>query len=431
MHSDSIEVLSDCPLEIPQRKKFEVDLETEAEKYLNVGSSSRSLSGTRSVSQSQDLSSSTSSINSGVHDSTLDITQIDPNTPIKHWKSPDDVRDTRVRMFVTGLNSNCSSVPDIDRHVSEQRFRSASEDNLNISAKLTEYERLEILKVLYDWSSYGSEAMTDANFSLKIISEFKNLETKPRNCVKFASEPDLSPKATSSLIKSNSEETIGSNADFLHDCSFANCIFNKNFTPLGTKPTNQLVIDKSISKPKGILKNSNERLDCLESTSSISKKVPYFLTKQSRRHSDVAPRPTFNPRLLRCGSLERLSKPDEQTTIRVYTINSNKKFPESYIVTKRACKCWRSCSDIKPQRAVKKCCRNAKNSCPLLKSSVPKRREVQSCDSINRNSLDLNALLRELTEESIASPTDSKRLLMLHFMQIGRFGSLCSLVYLY
>ncbi|KAF2900261.1 hypothetical protein ILUMI_05929, partial [Ignelater luminosus] len=444
-------------LDIPDISIDNCDDIGDREKFLNVGN--RRLSQCKFSSSLQELSSSTSSINSGIHESTLDLTQIDPNTPIKHWKSPDDLREGNVksltqhfeRVFNNKRNKLGSfSVPELNKCSCEtRRFRSLSEESLDINSRLTEYERMEVLKVLCDWSLQGCEARSDANFSLKIIKEFRNLEEKGTEkvvnsnlrkcCVKFRSEPNLSPKAKTKatitenhIMKCTSEDNLGSktltDSDFLHECRFTNCIFNKNFDPLkGTNNLENRLIERK--QLKGILKSSSEHLnkvDCINNN-MVAPNKPHFLDRKSRRHSDITIPKPFNSQLVRCGSLERLTYPQRKYKTRIYSVNDVKKFPESYIVTKhnsngqiknninksskvvvvrKKCipKTWKSCSDIKSrQKTIKKCCRNAKRTCPMLRGSPQVKRKTQSCAEINQESLDFAARVAALKDIQLSN----------------------------
>lgn len=202
----------------------------------------------------QDLSSSTSSVNSGVHESNLDLSVLDPDTPLKHWKSPDEIRKGHVKELARHFE-----------HVSALKTNRFRDRKYRSEEKLTDFERLELLKLLREWSIQGSESK--AELSLRITRK------------KSVSEPDLSHKS-----------------DFWHRCEFKNCIFNEE-------------------------------------------------TKNEIRHAD-----------------------------------SPKKFPRSYIVTRR--RNWKSCSDIKcKERIVRKCCKNAKQTCPMYRRSFCGNtpRKTRSC----------------------------------------------------
>ncbi|KAF5290937.1 hypothetical protein FQA39_LY14543 [Lamprigera yunnana] len=423
-----------------------------SESLLNVGTK-RSNHLSNSL---QELSSSTSSLNSGIHESTLDLTLIDPNTSMKHWKSPDDLRDGQVKTLPQRFEHvlkfkhpkiGSASVPDLKTClVADVKQKSLSDEHLEVNSKLTEYERMEVLKVLCDWSLQGCEANNDANFSLKIIKEFRNLEEKSNlsKCyVKFKSEPNLSPKIPinmpneTKVFKSTSVDNLGSNdvnGDFLHDCEFINCIFNRNFNPaLGTKSNfrlnNNVVESKQL---KGILKNNNEYIQDVNfvNNSEKTEKKQISLQNMGRSCSEATLLKSFNSQLTRRRSLEHLTQ-----------TNSNiKKFPESYIVTKRTFKnnasqetgfeskdlpkTWKSCSDLKnQQRVIKKCCRNAKRTCPLLNDCRHEKRNTKSCTEIDRQHLEFIARVaalkdiqlsnlncpRRMSERDLPSRVDSER----------------------
>lgn len=378
---------------------IQVELVNDTENYLNIASNK--LSKPIVYSSLQDLSSSTSSINSGIHESNLDLSSIDPDTPVKHknWKSPDEIRKGHVKSLTrhfedtfTGRGSISKSVstPNVNRgepkaEMTQRAF--FSEEKLN--NKLTEIERLEVLKLLHDWSTQGSEAK-DSTFSLK------------KSSVKFASEPNLSPKSAGKyniFVTRYSSESNVTNDDFLHKCKFRNCIFNTDF-----KPTNF-----GTNKPKGILKPPTQsENECLNNITNLQ----HEQRKNDRRHSEIIETiSNLNPQLIRCDSLERLTDLQKKRTVR-----SVKKFPESYIVRravknaenvyrspsksakvivfrkKSMPKTWRSCSDIKyKQKTVRKCCKNAKKSCPVYKNSDSEnteQRRAQSCLNIDQENLD-------------------------------------------
>lgn len=398
-----------------------VDIEQlgETDKFLSI-SAKKSRQQRLCSSSLQDLSSSTSSINSGVHESNLDLSHIDPDTPIKHknWKSPDEVRHGQVD--TQRYESKATSFPDL--HEMNECFgnknKSVSEERLN--DKLTEYERLELLKLLHDWSLNGSYSKSDFNIRLTKSSENlekENLETSEKNIfnnlkrssVKFCSEPNLSPKTRNRdiiLSKYSSENNVKdkkvTDFDLMHKCQFRNCIFNEDFAG---KTDQDLIVENKISKPKSILKNSKERLqetECLNNLTNL-RKTPK-LGPNTRRYSEIIEPKSFNSQLVRCDSLERLTHLNKKSS-------PYKKFPESYIVTRRNSmirnqrtnrspkkspkiivlkkkylpKTWKSCSDIKHRKTVRKCCRYAKKNCPILKSSSETSRKTQSCVDIERD----------------------------------------------
>lgn len=348
----------------------------------------------------QDLSSSTSSVNSGVHESNLDLSAIDPDTPIKHWKSPSEIRKGHVKALARQFEdafayrqsvSTSGSMPDLNK-CGKTKIKFRSQEKLD--NKLTDFERLEILKLLRDWSINGSEAKTD--FTLKITScEINTKEKSSLNHGISISEPDLSPKTKTGAIfnnkKFNSESNVNTknvvpDADFWHKCRFRNCIFNAEHKTTGTNDLNSEKV-----KPKGILKNR-------ESLNNIANKQQHrILQKGARRNSEIIESRNYTEQLARCDSLECL------TNLR------KKKFPESYIITRRnskqqnntetfckyptkvvvfrkkcAPKAWKSCSDIKcKQKVVRKCCKNAKKTCPIYRrSSENSPRKTRSCISI-------------------------------------------------
>lgn len=372
----------------------------DTDKFLSI--SARKLRQQRLASSSlQDLSSSTSSINSGVHESNLDLSQIYPDSPIRHknWRSPYEIRHGNVRDVSKQFENKATSVPMLNKRVFiTSRSKSVSEEKLN--DKLTEYERMEILKLLYDWSLNGSESKSE--FNIQLLSEYEDKleafqKTYPRKqVVKFSSEPDLSPKTEkTNLVKTKSMD------QFCHKCEYRNCIFNIDF---GTKAEGLKTSESNPRpKPKGILK-TNKDVDCLNNITNLQRKPKY-----RRRYSEIieVTKP-FNSTLVRCDSLERLN--DMQ----------KKKFPDSYIVTRRnsgrksktnennniksprvvvarrKClpKTWKSCSDIKCKNTIRKCCRNAKKSCPVSKtySDSPRAtRKAQSCVSFENEELDATA----------------------------------------
>ncbi|CAH0556626.1 unnamed protein product [Brassicogethes aeneus] len=405
---------------------LDIDQICDTDKYLSIGS--RKYKHRLSSTSLQDLSSSTSSICSAIHESNLDLSQIESDSMIKHrnWRSPFEIRYGPE--YVKYENKSIS-VPALNkRKYVTSRSKSVSEEKLN--DKLSEYERLEIVKLLQDWSLNGSESKSDFNLRIsKSNDDLSSLEKRdymedektPRtnlkqSKVKYNSEPNLSPNSKSRSIfddvdgpiiiaKYCSDDNLNkqrtTDNDFSHKCQFRNCIFNIDFTPKeGTKPKEQ-----EKPKPKSILKNSKERLDeidCLINITNIQK-TPKLFTKESRRFSEIQiTNKSFNSQLVRCDSLERLTQLKNNNNN-----NEPKKFPESYIVRrtnqksktnnenrcnsgspkyvmrkKYVPKTWKSCSDIKTKKPLRKCCRYAKKSCPVLKNSAdsPKsQRKTQSC----------------------------------------------------
>lgn len=364
---------------------YNIDQINETDKFLSIGR--KKLKQQRIVSASlQDLSSSTSSINSAIHESNLDLSQIDPDTPIKqkNWRSPYEIRHGR--NFDRQFDNKATSVPTLSKKKTVySRSKSVSEDKLN--DKLTEYERMEILKLLYDWSLNGSESKIELKVDLK------------KNLSKSKSYPDLSPNKTPNndlifVAKYKSESNLTNTNvlnDFLHKCQFRNCIFNVDYVPNGTK-------------------------GCLNNVTNIQTK-PKF--ENLRRNSEIVEtkKPSFNSQLIRSDSLNDLK------------IKEHKKFPDAYIVTRHKNspkkkliennnnnnnkpkspkiivlrkkyipnKTWKSCSDIKIKRTVRKCCRYAKKTCPVLKNSPDDdgktARKTQSCVNIEHNN-DLDTCAR-------------------------------------
>ncbi|XP_076271107.1 adherens junction formation factor afadin isoform X3 [Rhynchophorus ferrugineus] len=431
--------------EFAQSKSFSIDVNrscvdissiSETDKFLSIGT--KRLARQRATSTSMmDLSSSTSSINSCIYESNLDLSQIDPDTPLKHWKSPFEIRHAKD----LERDSKSTSDPVLNRHkyLVSNRSKSVSEENL--TDKLTEYERLEILKLLHDWSLNGSESKSDFNMDLSKARSLDNLDSLDDSInhkfkkisQKYNSEPDLSPKSYRKLNggddelivlgKYSSESKIASTVledDFLHKCKYRNCIFNVDFKPKTSE--HHQSVDKTTNqttKLKGILKNSSERLqtsneslkenkntECLNNIVNLQKNKPK-LNFDNRRYSEIIEtNKPINGELIRCDSLERLTQ-----------MRKHKKFPESYIVTRKGSiknqklrsgengsrpkspkvvvlrkkympKTWKSCSDIKQKKPVKKCCRYAKKTCPIMKNcgdSPRKTRKVQSCASINQD----------------------------------------------
>lgn len=437
------------------------------DKFLNTGSKKYRQQRLSSTSL-QDLSSSTSSINSGVHESNLDLSQLGPDTPIRHknWKSPYEIRHGKVKDLAHQFDNKAISVPTLNKKkFAASRSKSVSEEKLN--DKLTEYERLEILKLLHDWSLNGSESKSDFNMRLctalnNECIEKENVEKSEKSnlrrvSVKFSSEPDLSPKSKQkpkdslNIIKYNSENNIDDN--FSHRCEFKNCIFNVDFLPKeGTKTKDSKVDGSTVHKPKlkGILKNSKECLDeveCLNNITNIQKKPKQY----NRRFSEIIEsNKSFNSQLVRCDSLERL------TDIQMKS-KDHKKFPESYIVTRRNStrktavknnennnkpkspkilvmrkkylpKTWKSCSDIKTKKTVRKCCRYAKKTCPVMKncSDSPKAaRKSQSCASIERDNLDNAARLAALTDIRLGA--FDRKITIICCAQFQYFQAICLL----
>lgn len=391
---------------------IQIEMVNDTDNYLNISGGNK-LSKNVMYSSLQDLSSSTSSVNSIVHESNLDLSTMDPDTPIKHrnWKSPDEIRKGHVKTLtkhfegsLVSKGSKSSSTPDVNRSedigVKEQKVYFSEE---KIDSKLSDIERLEVLKLLLDWSTQGSEAK-DTGFSLKLSENLKKTSSRSK------SEPNLSPSATRSLsyniftTKYSSESDVLSTNlenDFLHKCRFRNCIFNTNFQPNKTG-TNKETRPKSILKPTQLNNITNLQHE------------KNFLGKCGRRHSEIIEtNEKLNEGINRCDSLEQLTNIQKKRTLRTI-----KKFPESYIIRKasktnneiknsenvykspkivifrRKCipKTWRSCSDIKyKQMTVRKCCKNAKKSCPVFKISESEnggQRRTQSCLDIDRENLD-------------------------------------------
>lgn len=408
-----------------------IDDINEADKFLSIGARRNRQQRLASTSL-QDLSSSTSSINSCIHESNLDLSQLDPDTPLKHknWKSPYEIRLGKVKDLSDQFDNKAISVPLLNKKVfAKTRSKSVSEEKLD--NKLTEYERLEILKLLYDWSLNGSESKSEFNMNLStehleqhgVNDVTKNKEFTEKACleqsektslrrsrVKFCSEPNLSPtneKYNNQIViarfrSDNSLCNQNVNLDqFNHKCEYRNCIFNIDFVPKRGTKLEDPSEENSKQKVKGILKTTtkdhNEDVECLNNITNLQKK-PKF----RRRFSEIIDiKKPFNSHLVRCDSLERLTDINKK----------HKKFPDSYIVTRRNTtrkqtqkndenlikspksipsrrkyvpKAWKSCSDIKTRKTVRKCCKNAKVTCPVLTDSPKVSRKTKSCACIER-----------------------------------------------
>jgi hypothetical protein len=422
-------------IDIHENPYVDIEQVCDTDKFLSI--SAKKFRQQRLFSSSlQDLSSSTSSINSGVHESNLDLSHIDPDTPIKHknWKSPDEVRHGQVDNLSKNLENKATSFPDLNKsELFESKRKSVSEEKIN--DKLTEYERLEVLKLLRDWSLNGSDSKSECSIRFSKSSNHfeKENSEKSEKCilqnnlqksgVKFFSEPSLSPKNHNDdfivIAKFNSDDNIKDKKtaefEFMHRCEFRNCIFNEDFVcknGANAQDVNSNVENK-ISKPKGILKNSKERLqetECLNNLTNLQKSPK--LGPNDRRYSEIIEPKSFNSQLVRCDSLERLTHLQKKSS-------AYKKFPESYVVSRRSSllrnsqrgknygdsfnrspkkspkiivlkkkylpKTWKSCSDIKHRKTVRKCCRYAKKNCPIMKSCGEASRKTQSCADIERD----------------------------------------------
>lgn len=394
-------------IDIHENPFVEISQVKDTDKFLSI--SGKKFNKQKSFSSSlQDLSSSTSSINSGIHESNLDLSHIDSDSPVKHknWKSPDEVRHGHSGDISKVYENKAISYPSLNKNkYFSKRNKSISEENLN--DKLTDYERLEVIKLLRDWSLNGSDSKTELNLVIKDernCFEKANVEKSEKRinktANKYASEPNLSTKNLNKdglivIAKYNSDNNIKieTNADIelMHRCQFRNCIFNEKFV---IEPT----IEKSTNL-KSILKSSKEYLqesECLNNIAN-SGKTPK-LGPSLRRFSEIIETKPFNSQLVRCDSLERLTHLQKRP-------NNFKKFPESYIVSKknstrkipletmkkspkvivlRRRKTWKSCSDIKNRKTVRKCCRFAKKHCPIMKTYETSRK-TQSCLDIERD----------------------------------------------
>lgn len=431
--------------EFAQNKSYSIDVNSsnvdissisEIDKFLSIGT--KKLSRQKATSTSLiDLSSSTSSINSCIYESNLDLSQLDPDTPLKHWKSPFEMRHGK------NLNKDnkATSDPSLNKKkfvVNSSRSKSVSEENLN--DKLTEYERLEILKLLHDWSLNGSDSKSEFNMNLnpsksKSTDNIDSIIRDDENIAllgKFLSEPDLSPKSRQCRLipekpiilgKYSSESRLSTTSledDFLHRCKYRNCIFNIDFVPKSGPP-----------KLKSILKNSKEKLDVADSLKDNADNIinlqmneQFKSTCTARRYSEtIQPNNAVNSHLARCDSLERLTQ-----------LHKPNKFPDSYIVTRRGSqrlkngengrpkspkiivlrkkcmpKTWKSCSDIKPRKQVKKCCKYAKKSCPVLRNSSDspkKNRKTKSCACISEENILESVSEGQMNRFTNGGPTD-------------------------
>lgn len=441
---------------------------------------------------SQELSSSQSSINSsnaGNQELTLDLTLFDtddaPEKP-RCWKSPDQVRLGYVKtvarhfddIFCNRNVAAAQSVPELREINKPIQKKSTSEDNL--SNKLSETERLEVFKLLQDWSTFGSDApKSDSTISKAIIkqknenvisnNDEKQIEEDESNINltterKYQSETNISREnqnvtpESSNKFKSESEisKLVSDSTDwYAHKCQFKNCIFNidsiTNINNMESAPHTEEIPKEEIEKS---VHEENEKKEKLKSVSAIkgilkntTENITNTVTEKDFNDFKIfvnALKP-FNGQLVRCDSLDNITRCRKKFTARVYSATDVRKFPESYIVTRRTkkfnseedikiCNClecknqdaarrqrsslpsnvldsiadkptvktspkivflhrkvkpktWKSCSDILGKRkpTVKKCCRYAKRTCPVLKNSAYLTRNIKSCTDINND----------------------------------------------
>lgn len=303
---------------------------------------------------SQELSSSQSSINSSIggnQELALNLTLVDteyrPSKP-RCWKSPDQVRLGYVKsitqqfedIFSDRTVTATSSVPELRETVDDLEKKSKSNSEEDLSNKLSETERLEVFKLLQDWSTFGSDApKSNVAINISIYQENKiniqNVATsvdKPKLKEKFRSEPNISEMGKDDLTpnkyKSDSElskiitETFNSHT---HKCDFKNCIFNidtlKNneTTPTEDKSMIESPEKEKLIHKKGILKNSV---------------VENIFNNNNEVNSEEKP---FNGQLVKCDSLDNINRCKKKYTARVYSTSTGdvRKFPESYIVTRK------------------------------------------------------------------------------------------------
>lgn len=465
-----------------QQKSYSLDIKdvpyidstmVDIDQYLNTKSHSTSL---------QDLSSSTSSLNSGIHESNLDLSQ---DTPVKekNWKSPSEYRKGSVKILTKRFEDifgdrivlAATSYPNLTNLDMKDVTEKRSLDSLNKkNDKLNDRERMEILRVLQDWSLNGSNGIDflincdnnidnskNNNYNNNNVNVIKNVEvekTVQNKCEendllrrknggsikkqkalelsvenlneiestkrsefsqayckyfktninlnqqnsnddcrhsnnkydakvtnlqtankKFNSEPDLSTFNRRSNInndgpifimkyksESNLDGDINKNLDvqFFHDCKFRNCIFNRNFLKLnknnGTNKIDENNANFSNLKRYGSLERLNNMK--IERT----KKFPesYIIRKSNRCNNN--------------NNNKRIHSNDN---------NNNNNHDKGF--TQNKCmggKTWKSCSDIKKQRIVQKCCKNAKKTCPILINNMTPtltKRKTQSCDNFD------------------------------------------------
>lgn len=309
---------------------------------------------------SQELSSSQSSINSSVggnQELALDLTLVDteymPSKP-RCWKSPDQVRLGYVKsitqqfedIFSNRTVAAASSVPELRETAEEVKKKSNSEENL--TNKLSETERLEVFKLLQDWSTFGSDA-PKSNVSINISIHQENqiihqnvgnvdCVDKPKLKEKYRSEPNISKMdkddLTPNKYKSDSElskiisETFNSHT---HKCDFKNCIFNidtlKNETEI--TPTDDFTEDKSM-----IESSEKEKLGNVHKKGILKNPVVENIFNNDVNSQNEKP---FNGQLVKSDSLDNIKRCKKKYTARVYSTSSSdvRKFPESYIVTRK------------------------------------------------------------------------------------------------
>lgn len=449
-----------------QQKSFSLDIKdipyidsstTDIDQFLNTKLHSTSL---------QDLSSSTSSLNSGIHESNLDLSQ---DTPVKekNWKSPSEYRKGNVKILTKRFEDifgdrivlTATSYPNLTILDRKDRKEKRSLDSLNKkSDKLNDIERMEILRVLEDWSLNGSNGIDFFNCDKNINNSKNNLNNnnnclanddklqsdcensalrrrngsmKKQRALEMSSNENLSEidskrkfsQAYSKYFKTN----INVNQQF-HNDNYSSCKYNKKETNLrrANKKFNSesdlLTKKKRTDGPIFIMKYKSESNltdddlnknldmqffhDCQFRNCIFNKNFLHIRNDQNyagtKNNND---KNTNFSNLKRCGSLERLKINNNNND---YDDDDDddeviKKFPDSYIVRKSnrnnnkilvrrkfmgGGKSWKSCSDIKRQNVVQKCCKNAKKSCPILINNMMttptlSKRKTQSCDSFD------------------------------------------------
>lgn len=239
--------------------------------------------------------------------------------------------------------------------------------------------------------------------------------------LRYGSVPELHPRPLY-VMKYKSESCLDDrslDAQFYHECKFRNCIFNKTFLPSAEALTesvnasnnwitnsstrNRISNHCSISVTKSVngtikrpehqeeQKSNSDSLArcgiCTSDSLNCSNSVNGTIKAPVDQEEEEA---TFGS-LARCGSLERLSLSKDKE-------KEKKKFPEAYIVrrseeskARMGKRDWKSCSDLKRHRVIQKCCRNARRTCPILKSNASPRtqrrlqRKAQSCANFDED----------------------------------------------
>lgn len=350
----------------------------------------------------------------------LDLSDKNEQEPVnKCWRSPDEVRLEKQEFFnklneklnqndenitkcsntvqlliqhfdnksLNRINSN--SVPNLTDKVKDGEKKYNSSEQLSDN-KLTDEERAKIVKQLEFWSTFGTKKEQEQE---EIIHEIEPSNHKP----KILQVIRKHPKNCKKICCSNDYFKFSFQQAFSQSINLSADSLATNATP----PSLNHSLESNLSNTSTVSMNSQVFNTKLKPVCSTKKCLFKSQSVDNVTKSDFANK--FNKPLIKYGSLERLTDIKETIT--------RKKFPESFIVRKsktsneisntgnenqlllskgRSKSISNISNSYNNKIFIKKCCKRAKQSCPVVKKidMTPTKRKSKSYSDLNQMYLD-------------------------------------------